>query len=102
MVTRRGTLQRVIFILIESGMALFSIQVARLVVTIMLTDATYAAYFFIRGIHEILNVIIISVIATLFYSLLITSASVGYYTYHYFGAGINGIVFSRREFHGGS
>jgi len=54
-VTRGSTLRRVIFILIESGMALFSIQVARLVVTIVFTDASYAGYFFIRGIHEMLN-----------------------------------------------
>jgi len=54
-VTGESTLQRVIFILIESGMALFSIQLARLVVTIMRTDGAYAAYCFIGSIHEILN-----------------------------------------------
>ena len=71
-VTGGSTLRRVIFILIESGMALFSIQLARLVVTIVLTvtpDPVYAlaAYELIFAIHQMLNVIIRSVIATLFY-----------------------------------
>ena len=65
--TGGSTLRCVIFILIESGMALFSIQLARLVVTIMTTNAANDAYYLIAGIHEMLNVIIISVIATLFY-----------------------------------
>src|ERR1700733_6368257 len=59
-VTGGGTLQRVIFIIIESGMALFSIQLARLVVSIFCTgtgtmDASaseaYDAYSLIFGIH---------------------------------------------------
>ena len=66
-VTGGGTLQRVIFILIESGMALFSIQLVRIVVTIVTTDAAYAALYLIVGIHEMLNVITRSLIATLFY-----------------------------------
>ena len=53
----RNTLQRVIFIIIESGMALFSVQLARLVATIVTTDAANDAYPLISGIHEILNVI---------------------------------------------
>ena len=56
-VTGRSTLQRVIFIIIESGMALFSIQLARLVVTIVDNDAAYDANFLINGIHIMLNVI---------------------------------------------
>ena len=66
-VTGGSTLRRVIFIIIESGMALFSIQLARLVVTIVDNDAAYDANFLIGSIHEMLNVIIILVIATLFY-----------------------------------
>ena len=66
-VTGGSTLQRVIFIIIESGVALFSIQLARLVATIVSTDPAYAAYYLIATIHEMLNVIIRSVIATLFY-----------------------------------
>ena len=56
-VTGRNTLQRVIFIIIESGMALFSIQLARLVAAIVTTDAAFDAYTLITGIHEMLNVI---------------------------------------------
>ena len=55
--TGRNTLQRVIFIIIESGMALFSIQLTRLVAGIVTTDAANDAYVLISGIHEMLNVI---------------------------------------------
>ena len=66
-VTGGSKLRRIIFILIESGMALFSIQLVRLVVSIVTTDAAYDAFNLIVGIHEMLNVIIRSVIVTLFY-----------------------------------
>ena len=56
-VTGGGTLRRVVFIIIESGMALFSIQLVRLVVTNMATTTSYNAYSLILGIHEMLNVI---------------------------------------------
>ena len=56
-VTGGSTLRRVIFIIIESGMALFSIQLARLVVTIAITDASNDAYPLITATHEMLNVI---------------------------------------------
>ena len=62
-----STLRRVIFIIIESGIALFSIQLARLVVVVVNTDTCYDAFEVIIGIHEMLNVIIASVNATLFY-----------------------------------
>ena len=59
--TGRNTLQRVIFIIIESGMALFSAQLTRLVVSILVkivaTDASSNAYVLIIPIHEMLNVI---------------------------------------------
>ena len=48
-------------------MTLFSIQLARLVVTIITTDAANDTYHLIVGIHKMLNVIIRSVIAVLFY-----------------------------------
>ena len=51
-------LRRVIFVLIESGMALFSIQLVRLVLTPVTTNAAYNAYPFVAGIHGMLNVII--------------------------------------------
>ena len=64
----RSTLPHVVFILIESGMALFSIQLARLVVTIVKTDAAQDAYYLINGVHGVLNVIMtILIITMLFY-----------------------------------
>ena len=67
-VTGGSTLRRVMFIIIESGMVLFSIQLTRLVVSIMTTsNAANDAYYLIVGIHGILNVIIRSVIFMLFY-----------------------------------
>ena len=56
-VTGGSKLQHVIFIMIESGMTLFAIQLARLVVTMLNTDAANDAYLLIVGIHEMLNVI---------------------------------------------
>ena len=56
-------IRTVIFILIESGMVLFSIQLARIVVTIMLYflpthwPASYNALVIIAPIHQMLNVI---------------------------------------------
>ena len=55
--TGGSTLRHVIFVIIESGMTLFSIQLAWLVVIIMTMDAAYDAYYFITGIHEMFNVI---------------------------------------------
>ena len=54
-------LRSIIFLLIESGMALFSIQLARLALVIEASDVTFLAYKLIVPIHQMLNVIIISV-----------------------------------------
>ena len=71
-ITRRNKLRSVTFIIIESGMALFAIQLARVVVSaIPDTNAAYYAFQFIGVIHEMVNVIILSVILTS--CLLITS-----------------------------
>ena len=61
-------LRSIIFIIIESGMALFAIQLARLVVYAMelRIDAEYDIYTLIIGIHNMLNVVISSVIVTLY------------------------------------
>ena len=61
-------LRSIIFIIIESGMALFAIQLARLVTfaTGLGTDAEVDVYELIIGIHEMLNVIISSVIVALY------------------------------------
>ena len=67
-VTGGSTLRHVMFILIESGAALLPIQLIRVVVTLNYdTDAYRYTLYLIGGIHQILTVIIISVIATLFY-----------------------------------
>ena len=70
-VTGGNTLRRVIFIIIESGMALFSIQLTRLVVIVVMINTNAAtvqdAYDLIVCIHDMLNVIITSVISMLFY-----------------------------------
>ena len=52
-------LRSIIFIIIESGMALFSIQLARLVLALLnlSTTAENVAYQFFANIHEMLNVI---------------------------------------------
>ena len=67
----RSTLQRVIGIIIESGMALFAIQLARLVSTIMLIltydHRAYCAFILSICIHQMANVIIKSVIFTYFF-----------------------------------
>ena len=63
-------LRSVIFIIIESGMALLVIQLARVVLVIIDTSSTNqnvwgAAYDLIVAIHQMLNVITSSVIAIL-------------------------------------
>ena len=60
-------------IIIESGMISFSIQLARLVVTVVQTDDADYAFQIIVPIHEILTVIITLVISTpyLFFLLAI-------------------------------
>ena len=66
-ITHGNKLHSVIFIIIESGMALFVIQLARVVITTQLTvldEAAFYAFQFIVAIHEIVNVIISSVIVT--------------------------------------
>ena len=59
----------IIFVVIESGMALFGIQLARLVLIVidsLLTNGNVAAaYDFTLSIHEMVNVIISSAIVTL-------------------------------------
>ena len=62
-----NTFRRVIFILIESGMALFSIQLARLVAIMVDTSAAMKAQELITTVHEMLNVIIRLVIVTFSY-----------------------------------
>jgi hypothetical protein len=69
-VTGGRKLRSIIFIIIESGMALFAIQLARLVIvaTGLGKDAENDIYELIIGIHEMLNVVISSVIVTLYFT----------------------------------
>ena len=58
-VTGGDTLRAIIFILIESGMALFSIQFVRLVIILIYRDTGVCeGYSLITRTHEMLNVII--------------------------------------------
>ena len=67
-ITGGRKLRSIIFIIIESGMALFAIQLARLVIyaTKLGTDAEEDTYEFVVSIHEMLNVVISSVIVPLY------------------------------------
>ena len=90
-------LRSVIFVLIESGMALFSIQMARLVATIAfdLVGSGYGGYkalIFINAIHEMLNVIIRSIIVTHYFTDN-SSPGLGYNTDNHPGAGLDGTFF---------
>ena len=72
-VTGGGKLRSVIFIIIESGMALFAIQLGRLVISAIVMqsnteDAAYNAFQLIASMHEMLNVVISSVIVTLYFT----------------------------------
>ena len=52
-----GKLRSIIFIIIESGMAMFTIQLVRVVINILKSDAAY-----LIGISQMFNVIIRSVV----------------------------------------
>ena len=77
-------------IMIESGVILFSIQLARFVVTVVDTYAALYAFQILVPIHEILTVIITSTPLILY--ILILCWLQGNNTYDYPGAGVNGIV----------
>ena len=70
-ITHGNKLRSVTFIIIESGMALFAIQLARFVISATATalgsgiGAMYYAYLSIVSIHVMVNVIISSVFVTL-------------------------------------
>ena len=89
-----------IFVLIESGLLLFSIQLARIVVSILTTDGAVDAYDLIISIHQQLNVIRRLVIPTFYFTDNL--AWLGNNTYNHPGARLNGIIFPRPEFTGRS
>ena len=84
-----------IFLIIESGIALFSIQLVRVIFCIpplLINSApVYVASDYIIVTHQMLNVIITLVIINLV--LLTILFWLGYNTYYRPGAGVDGIVF---------
>ena len=89
-VTHGSKLRSMIFVLIESGMILFSIQLVRLVVGHP-ANAVPRAYCLFVAIHEMFNVIIRSNISTFHFTDNV--AILGYNTYNHPGAGVNETVF---------
>ena len=88
--------QSLIFVIIESGIALFAIQLLRVMLNVLPSKSAlfYVASSLIIVTHQMLNVIITLVIIRLY--LLISSTWLGYNTHHRPGASDNGIVFRRK------
>jgi hypothetical protein len=94
--SRGNPLQHAIFVIIESGMALFAVQLVRLVITYL--PASEAPDFIlpqialnlILGINEMFNVIIRSV--HFYFFVLLTFTWQGHRTNNNFAAGLNEIV----------
>jgi hypothetical protein len=93
-------LGHVIFIIIESGMALFAVQVVRVVLSSLEAqqlgtepevNGLWAGLDLVIGIHEMLNVIIRSVHSTTFV-LLMTFTWLGHRANNNFGADPNELV----------
>ena len=93
-----SALGNVLFMIIESGVILFSIQLIRLVMYSVQTLAS-TGFHLIIPFHVILNVIIRSVISTILI-LLIMRIWPGHNTYTHYGAGLNEYVFQRQRFRG--
>jgi hypothetical protein len=64
----KGKFWSIIFIIIESGMAMFTVQLIRVVLTILNIDALY----YIIGIHQMFNVIIRSIGSILHFTEIIS------------------------------
>ena len=87
----------VISIIIESGVALFCIQLIRVVLIVNFemtgSDVPLNALEIVIPIHEIFNV---STLNTSIILVIATTGLVGYNTYHHPSAGLNGIVLLQR------
>ena len=92
-------IESVIFIVIESGLALFSIQLVRLVVYSIQTPTAFNAYLLVLHVHQVLNVIIRSVITTILI-LLNLRIWLGHNTYTHSGSGLNENVFRKPRIRG--
>ena len=96
--TRGGALRRVLLVIIESGMVLFSVQLARLVaviVEVIMPSNRNDGYIFdiISGIHPMLNVSIKDQSFPLIILMMVTMGpGLGYNTYNHPRASVNGIV----------
>ena len=89
--TGGSKLRYIIFVIIESGMALFAIQLIRLVLyAVTSVDQKYLN--FVIGVNQMFNVIIRSFHFYFFFTLLITFTWLGHHTNNNFGAGLNEIV----------
>ena len=84
--------RHVMFILIESGMALFAIQLVRVGLFFPSGPFFDAAYDIVAAINQMLNVIIIRSIHFYFFFYLITFTWLGNRTNDNFGAGSNEVV----------
>ena len=80
-------LQCIILLIIESGMAMFTIQLIRVVLTILQNEGFYMS----AGINKILNVIIQSLVISTFTFLRLF---LGNYTHPHPLASVNGIILS--------
>ena len=92
----RGNIHHVLFIIIESGMVLFAIQLVRVVITSLYTadsdpaENLYGGLDLVIAMHEMLNVIIRPV--QIYFVLLITLVCLGHCTNSNFSAGFNETV----------
>lgn len=86
------TLRSIMFIIIESGMALFSMQLVRLGLYTMSGEfAAMQGYSIILGMSQMIHVIIMSVIAISYFTDNL--GNTGHSTYSNPGASLDGIVF---------
>jgi hypothetical protein len=91
--TRGTKLRSIIFIIIESGMALFAIQLVRVVLScVPLNESTVLAFNLTIGINQMFNVIIISVYFYTLVLLITFTTRLGHRTDNNFGAGFNEII----------
>ena len=100
--TEGPKLPHVVFIIIESGMVLFAIQLIRIVFTSLVTHTGFTVRWlvfgmqFVIGIHEMLNVITWSV-RFYFFCLLMTFTWLGHCTNNYSIADFNEAVLRWRR-----
>ena len=91
--TGRIKLRHIVFIIVESGMALFAVQLVRVVLSCLpLNTSTILAFNLTIGINQMFNVIIISVHSSSFILLITLTWLLGHRTNNNFGADFNEIA----------